>query len=281
MSNKNVHTPVEPAEALISTNVSVSGRVTEREQERAVQAVEAALHGIDEPVLRCTIRLEHQTDPRHARLATVRLSVDIAGTPIHAHADAETVDNAVDTASLRLHERVRRHTDRQQAERRRGASSPEGEWRHGDEKQAPHPYFDRPRDERQVERHVSFAPAGSTIDEAIFDLEALQFDFLLFVDDASGDDAVIWRDDERPGTHVVRFAHGIGLEGSLADHGIAMPTGVEVDEQPLPVLEIDAARDLLDIGELPRVSFRDTATDRGQVLHHRYDGHLGLVFPGA
>lgn len=255
---------------MVTTNISISGRVTEREQERAVAAVEAALHDIAEPILRCTIRLEHGTDPHHVRLAVARLSVDVDGSPVLAHAEAETVDAAVETAAGRLHDQLRRRTDRRQDSQRRAASSPDGQWRHGDEKHAPTRYFERAHDERQIERHVSFAPKGSTVSEAIFDLEALGFDFLLFVEDETGDEAVVWRDPETPDGYVVRFAHG-------AENVSERPPTVEIDPHALPSFDIDSARALLDLGDEPFVAFRDAETDRGCVLHRRYDGHLGLV----
>jgi ribosome-associated translation inhibitor RaiA len=275
MNNANIHAPKAQAERVISTSISVSGRVTETEQERAIASLEAALHGIAEPILRCTVRLEHETDPHHARLATARLSVDVDGTPIHAHADAETVDTAIDMAALRLHDQLRRRADRRQESVRRGPSSPAGEWRHGDEKHAPTRYFDRPIDERTIERHVSFAPDNSTVDEAIFDLEALGFDFLLFVEAQTGDDAVVWREEQPSDAYNVRFAHGLGAGARTALSPIAAE--IEIDSRPLPILDIDAAQEMLDLGSVPRVFFRDASTDRGQVMHRRYDGHLGLI----
>jgi ribosome-associated translation inhibitor RaiA len=276
MTTSRANTKVEGSDSLIPTSISVSGRVTEREQERAVASLEAALHGIAEPILRCTVRLEHETDPHHTRLATARLSVDVDGTPVHAHADATTVEAAIDIAALRLHERLRRRTDKRQQARRRdkhasGDSAPSpipGGF--GDEKHPPSRYFERPHDEREIERHISFAPRGSTIEEAIFDLEALGFEFMLFVEATTDDDAVVWRDPHANSSHTVRFAHGIGPE-------IEAPAHVRLDAQPFPTLDVDTARDLLDLGEVDYVVFCDVEGGRGQVLHRRYDGHLGLV----
>jgi ribosome-associated translation inhibitor RaiA len=279
MNKENVHTPGVTAEFVISTCISMSGRVTEQEQERAIASLEAALHGIAEPIRRCRVRLEHETDPHHTRLATARLSVDVDGTPVFAHADAETVETAIDVAALRLHDQLRRRVDRRQESRRRASSSPDGEWRHGDERHEPTRYFDRPPDERQIERHVSFAPDHSTVDEAIFDLDALGFDFLLFVEAQTGDDAVVWRSEEHANAYKAQFAHGVesGVRATTLNAPIA--SNVEIDTRPLSKLDIDAAQQLLELGGASHVFFRDPGTDRGQVLHRRYDGHLGLITP--
>jgi ribosome-associated translation inhibitor RaiA len=278
MSKVNVHTPGVSADFVISTSISTSGRVTEREQAHAIASLEAALHGITEPIRRCRVRLEHETDPHHVRRATARLSVDVDGTPIHAHADAETVGTAIDVAASRLHEQLRRRVDRLQESHRRAASSPDGEWRHGDERHEPKRFFDRPLDERKIERHMSLTPDRSTIEEAIFDLEALGFEFLLFVEAETDDDAVVWLDDQHPNTYAVQFAHGIASPLDNATMlGLPITADVEIESRPLPRLGIGAAQELLDLGGVSRVFFCDTDTDRGQVLHRRHDGHLGLV----
>jgi hypothetical protein len=49
--------------------------------------------------------------------------------------------------------------------------------------------------------------------------------------------------------------------------------------QPPPRLSLDEAVDRLTMTGWPFVFFRDTATDRGAVVYHRYDGHYGLIQP--
>jgi hypothetical protein len=47
-----------------------------------------------------------------------------------------------------------------------------------------------------------------------------------------------------------------------------------------PVVGADEAIDILELGDLPFVYFRDTDAGRGRVLYRRYDGHYGLIVPG-
>ncbi|MFN3255225.1 MAG: HPF/RaiA family ribosome-associated protein [Ilumatobacter sp.] len=109
-------------EQLITTELAISGEVSEGEQRHAVDAVSHALHDVDLPVLHCRIFLEHKTDPHHVRRAKAKLSVVLNGTPVHAHADAETMNGAADLAADRLHEQLRKQVDRRQHARRHGES---------------------------------------------------------------------------------------------------------------------------------------------------------------
>ncbi|MFI8458033.1 sigma 54 modulation/S30EA ribosomal C-terminal domain-containing protein [Kitasatospora sp. NPDC085464] len=47
----------------------------------------------------------------------------------------------------------------------------------------------------------------------------------------------------------------------------------------MPELTVAEAVSRLDLTGLPFVFFTDTATGRGNVLYHRYDGHYGLITP--
>lgn len=121
-------------------------------------------------------------------------------------------------------------------------------------------------------RRPTWSAEPSTFDEAVFDLEALDLDFLLFVDLASGQDAVVYR---RPrGTYAVRLA-GDAEPG----HRTASTAAVEFDPAPTPHLTIEQAREHLDEGGEEWVFFEDPTSGRGNVLHRRDDGHDGLVTP--
>lgn len=277
MNDSNIPTPPRAAESLITTEISTSGRVTENEQQHAVESFSTAVADIGERILRCTIRLEHTTDPKHSRLATARLSVDLDGHPFHVHADAETVTAAVDLATHRIHERLRKHIDRRQDARRHGPSTFDPRLHQGDDERTASRPFPDPEHERPIERHTSLGPGESTIDEAIFDLESLGNDFHLFVEIESGDDVLVRRDDRRTDTYLVRFAGG--RESTATETPIA--ANVEIDGRAAPHLGLVEARDLIDLGELSDVFFRDVESGRGGVLYRRDDGNLSLVTPPA
>ncbi|MFK8025413.1 MAG: HPF/RaiA family ribosome-associated protein [Ilumatobacter sp.] len=250
---------------LIDTTISTSGRVSDDEQEHAADAVSAALSDIDESVLRCVLRLEHATDPHHVRLATARFSVDLGRARFHAHADAETLAAAIDLAAGRLHEQLRRHVDRIQDARRRGdsltslddAEAARTRW----------PLIERATREL-VERHP-LGPPESTVDEARFDLDALGFDFHPFVETYSSVDAIVRRIDD---TVTVQFS-----TDPVDARTLEAADGIEIDDRPVPELSVDQARELLALGELDHVFFREAISRRGAVVYRRYDGHDGLI----
>lgn len=80
-------------------------------------------------------------------------------------------------------ERVRRHWEAIRGNR--PAPGPH-EWRHGAEPAHRPGHFPRPASERQVVRHKTFALTEEGVDEAAFDMEALDYDFHLFTDVETG-----------------------------------------------------------------------------------------------
>jgi hypothetical protein len=76
----------------------------------------------------------------------------------------------------------------------------------------------------------------------------------LFRDDATGDDCVVAR----------------------AEDGVRVLTAAQAE-----VLPLEDAIEQLDVSREPYVFFRDTETERGRVLYHRYDGHYGLIEPAG
>ncbi len=106
------------------------------------------------------------------------------------------------------------------------------------------------------------------MEEAALDLELLDFDFYLFVEAQTGQDALVWR----------------GPDGALC---LAMTggrpadtTGCAVAVQPAPApprLTLGEATGRLDLTGEPFVFFVDAVTGRGGVAYRRYDGHYGLI----
>ena len=258
----------------IDTQISTSGIVTEDELTHAVDTVSGAIADIDQRIGRCVIRLEHGTDRHHVRHAVARLSIDLDGASVHAHADAETVGQAVALAADRLHEQLRRRLDRIADARRHGQSLAEFEASiAGGSPRADVVAFDRGADERELLRRAVFGPPSSTVDEAAFDLDALGYDFHLFVETHSGDAACIRRDLDGV---AVRFAAG----RPDAAAAIPMDADIGVDPQPAPHLPIDDALELLDLGPDRFVFFLDTASAQPTVVYRRYDGHDGVITIG-
>ena len=254
--------------------LSTSGRVPARARSYATERIEKVLTEIGRPVLHTSIRLEQAEDPARERPSSVRVMIDLDGEPVRAQVRAPTMGEAVDLLEARLRRRLEELADHRQALRRRGPTSPAGQWRHGDAPTERPRYHPRPFEDREIVRHKSFTTAEATVDEAIFDLEALDYDFFLFSDLASGQDAVVHR--LPGGVYGLQFRAGPD-DGSVDDTAAA----VEVNPEPAPWLTLSEARDRLDVTSAPWIFFVDSDRDRGHVLYRRYDGHYGLITPAG
>ncbi len=98
-------------------------------------------------------------------------------------------------------------------------------------------------------------------DAAAAVLDAMDYDAHLFIDAATGADAIVYRGDPA----------GIGLlRASCAE---------SAESKPVPELSEAAAVDRLCRVGLPYLFFVDSASLRGHLLYRRYDADLGLITP--
>lgn len=218
------------------------------------------------PVLELELRLDHHGDPARARGNHVEMSLDLDGTAVRARYSAPTMREAIDGAAARLRRRMEAVSERPQSRqlRHRDRSS----WHHDDRPtERPH-FFPRPVDDRTVVRRKSFVLRPESIEEAVFDLELLDHDFLLFRHDASRAEAVVYRTDDGYG-----LAQRVLTPEDLDAIGIGPFT-----RGPVPVeRSLEDAVAVLDATDEPFDFFVDRVTDRGCVVYRRYDGNYGLV----
>ena len=191
---------------------------------------------------------------------------------MRAQVAAETMREAIDLLMDRLRERLARINEHWES--RRGGMPKPGphEWRHGSEPTHRPDYFPRPVEEREVIRHKSFTMPSKSVDEAVFDMESMDYDFHLFTDVTTDQDSVVhrtWPTGYRLAQLVPRAEPG----------PFAVP--LTVATTPAPVLSLEEAKELLDEADMPFVFFAAEATGRGNVLYHRYDGHYGLITPAG
>ncbi|WP_433087921.1 hypothetical protein ACQP1P_18525 [Dactylosporangium sp. CA-052675] len=108
--------------------------------------------------------------------------------------------------------------------------------------------------------------------QAAAHLAAMDYDAYLFVDAATGEDALVHRAGPT-GLQLTRqrSMHPAGGPGTPA------PT---VNPRRPPVLSPDAAAARMAEGWLPFLFFTDSGTGRGSLVYRRYDGGTGLVRPG-
>lgn len=269
-------TPVEAegAPELGTIEISSSGVVRSSDLAYAEDKLAKVLADIGRPVLHTDIRLEKSADPSLERPAMARIIVLVDGEPVRASVQAAELTEAIDLLEARIRRRITQMAEARQALRRRGPTSPTGQWRRGDAPTERPPYLPRPAAEREIVRRKTFTTAEATIDEAIFDMESLDHDFFLFTDLASGQDAVVHRRDD--GSYGLLYADGPGDDP-------LEPTAAAVAVQPEAASRqaVDEARDNLDMTGAPWLFFVDVETDRGQVLYRRLDGHYGLITPAG
>ncbi|MET7768341.1 HPF/RaiA family ribosome-associated protein [Nocardia sp. NPDC005366] len=251
----------------ISIGHHVSAGASDYVREKIIPILD---HGF-EPVLSVGIRLTGHPDPAVARPIVAQANVDTQGRVVRVQVAAETTREAIDLLAARLKTRLERLSRHRDAVRngRRGFRG--HEWRHGDISRAWLSYFPRESEQREVVRRKSYALIGETCDEAIFDMETMDYEFHLFTESGSGADSVMYR----AGDTGYRLAQ-VDPSPDAVTHGA---TECTISRVSAPTLDIGAAIDRLELTGLPFVFFRDRDSNRGSVLYHRYDGNYGLIMP--
>ncbi len=196
--------------------------------------------------------------------ASAQVSVEIGHRVVRTEAAAPGPAQAADEALSRLHNKLAHHHEPPRHRR-----SGDGTWRHGDTPPARPPYADRPVGEREIVRHKSYAPEELTVEEALWDLDLLDYDFHLFVELSTGLDHLIER---RPDGTAVLHPVTAGLD-------VSRPAEVEAVDEDAPTLPVSEAIGILDGTGRPFVFFANAVTGRANVVYRRYDGHYGLITP--
>jgi ribosome-associated translation inhibitor RaiA len=183
------------------------------------------------------IKLSYRTEPAVPQPFQAKAGLDLEGNLLRAQVAATSVFTAVDLLADRLRHRL--------------AALAHGWSGNG----APAPRPDRyPRlvDRREVVRQKSYELRTCTTRTAVHDMERLDFDVHLFVEESTGQEAVVYR----TGT-----------------------AGYGVVRLPASRLTMRAALDRINATDQPFLFFADATTGRGRLLYRRYDGHYGLVRP--
>lgn len=255
----------------LSVELSRHGAVPDEMAAAARDVVRAAADRLSEPVLFARVKLRQENDPARVRPAVAEAALDVDGDVVRAHVAAPTMSEALDRLGHRLSEQLGHRATRRERLHRSAAQALPGEWRHSDLPTVRPPHFDRPPEERQLVREKTFAVDELTPDEAVFDMDQLDYDFYLFSDLASGLDSMVERLDD--GSYRMTR-----IEPSELELG---PTAVPIDLSRLavPELGLSEAIERIGAGNEPRVFFCNRATRRGNVLYVRQDGNYGVITP--
>ena len=246
--------------------VELRGEIASDLADYARQKVTGVLRHTGRAVLHVHIQVERHRDPARERPVTAQANVDLDGTPISVHVAATKPRDAVDQLVERLDHRIERlsrsrHPRRERADTRDGA-----------EERAVH----RPRHpaaERNIVRHTTISPQRCSIDDAVAEMDDQDLDFHLFVEESSGQDAVVYRD----GAAALTLARVEGRSGAIGPH----TAQVTVSPHPAPLLDTAEAVNRLEMSGVPFLFYLDGDHGRANVLYHRYDGHYGLIDPPA
>lgn len=263
--------PLAPEPGELDLQVVTRGPVTGAGVDRAVDKVRRAATATDRDVLFGRVKLTQLRDPAARRPSIAEVMLDVDGEVVRARSSADRVVDAIDRLEGRLADQLRHHKEHRSWVRPAAIRPEPGEWRHGNLPRETRPWFDRPRDERDVVRRHEWVDDELTVDEAICDLELLDDEFLVFRELVTGVDAMVCRDPD--GSFVLRQTEP---RPEAVAH-TAEP--VTLDEKHPPRLTERGAIELLDLSGERFLFFEDADTQRGAVAYRRLDGHYGLVVP--
>jgi ribosome-associated translation inhibitor RaiA len=226
-----------------------------------------------QPVLHARVRLSRHADPAVARPVVAQANLNVNGRLVRAQVDGESAREAVDRLEARLRHRLERVIERREAKRGNASQADSHEWRHQSEPTHRLSYFPRPADQRRIIRRKSFTLGTRTVDEAVQEMELLDYDFHLFTEKGTKQASVLYRAD--PAGY--RLAQVKPLPGKVVPYGLP----VTISPQPAPRLTVQSAKERISLLGLPFLFFVDVDQGRADVLYHRYDGHYGLISPAG
>jgi ribosome-associated translation inhibitor RaiA len=231
----------------------------------------AALAGVtDTPRLdaRLTLRHEHvgPVDSRWVADASALLN----GRLIAAHATGGAPLHATERVAERLRRQIRRAIQSDVALRNesRAIERALAELAH-EREHRPRARLKPPELRDLIPQPTAYPLPESTLD-AIADLLDLDYEFLLFRHESTGEDLVVYRRDD--GRIGLLHPPGSPLSG---EDGLVVP---EPSRYPEPIF-LERARDEMDVLNHRFLYFVDDADGRGKVIYLRHDGNYGLLLP--
>lgn len=249
------------------------GPVPESTRDHASAMVEKLAAMSPRPIIFARVKAKVDEDRNPDESSIVQGTIDVSGQLIRAEAAAGSPFQALNILAERLERRLNRLTERREQQNERPPSTPDGTWRSGDLPSTRPRYYERPVEERDIVRQKTYSSDEMiSVEEALFDLEVLDFRFFLFTDESDGTPSIVY---EREGDVVLQRVDGGRPPGEAAR------TPVEVNETPAPSTTVDGAIERLNLGGEPFIFFKYTGLDSPRVVYRRYDGHYGLIEPAS
>ncbi|MCV7127262.1 ribosome hibernation promotion factor [Mycolicibacterium vanbaalenii] len=226
---------------------------------------------VHRPILRARVRLTRSHDPAVERPVVAQGNLDVQGRPVRAQVEADTAQEAIDKLESRLRRRLEHLAERWEAPRGPEAAPP---WRNGEEPARAPRSVTSSTGEPRIIRRKSFAMAPCTIDDAVAEMELLDYDFHLFTESGSETAGVVYRGGPT-GYRVALVAPAV------ADEVAPYQDSVTISPQPAPCLREQDALERMALLGLPFLFFIDAAQGRASLLYRRYDGAYGLITPAG
>ncbi len=124
------------------------------------------------------------TRPSNAPVVA-QANLDVNGRMVRAQVEAATAHEAIDLLESKMRRRLERVSEHFET-RRRDRSAGAQPWRHDSPPTQRPNLFPRVAGERQVVRRKSFTMAPCTVDDAVAEMELLDYDFHLFTEQGIG-----------------------------------------------------------------------------------------------
>lgn len=257
--------------AMADIEVLTRGDIPVAAVDEALTKVRALVRYTRRPVIHARVRLTRSADPAVARPVLAQANLYLDGGLARAEATAATAYEAIDLLQAKLRRRLARLAQHWQARRGRQPREEPHEWRHGRIPARRPSYFPRPAKDRHIVRHETYSRARTTPAEAAVEMDQMGYDFHLFTDERTGQDAVVFR----AGPTGYRLAELVPAPPPDPGQAIALT----VASRPVPRLHLPQAVAQLDATAVPFLFYAEPTAGRGRVLYRRHDGHYGLVIP--
>lgn len=226
------------------------------------------------PVSYARVRLSAHRDPAVQKPVVGQANLDVDGRLVRAQVQAATAREAVDLLEAKLRHRMDRLAEHNEARRGTTVAPDSTEWRHDSQPSRRPSYYPLPADQRRVIRRKSFTMNVITVDEAVDEMDILDFEFHLFTEKGTEAASVVYRG----GPSGYRLAL---LTPALIGQLSPYEGPVVISPHPAPCLTEFEATQRLNLLGMPFLFFVDAAEGRACVLYHRYDGHYGLITPAV
>lgn len=230
----------------------------------ATDKVAVATRDLREPILGGHVVLTMHADPAATSPAVAEAVLDVNGTIVRIQTAGDTMNEAIDRLSerlsRRLHDRPWQYHRKPHRVSRAGPLEPPSltvaEENHG----------------RKIRRRKVASSEPLAIDEAASEIEVADVDFFMFVEESSGQPALLRR--------IATGALNLFVEPEIA-LTLSSSGHIEVVGLERPELSVDEAIDHLSAHHDRLLFFSDASSGSAGVLYRRLGGHYGLLTFGS